>query len=123
MENLHPNNANANDSIDVMRKKTCFDSSEKLERIGFGKVSQPLVQALYKVAYNVAKQKKPTTAENLIILCALEMVEFAPGKEILLSNSIEDKIEILLSNNIISKRFNDMSVHVLDQIIQEIFKK
>ena len=47
MENLHPNNANANDSIDVMRKKTCFDSSEKLERIGFGKVSQPLVQALY----------------------------------------------------------------------------
>ena len=51
------------------------------------------------------------------------MVELAPGKEILLSNSIEDKIEILLSNNIISKRFNDMSVHVLDQIIQEIFKK
>ena len=114
VENAHC--SNANESIDVMRKKrACFGFLQHW-RGQSSKVSQLLVKASYKVTYNVAKQKKPhTIAKSLTKPCALAMIKlFLRKKE-------KSKIsEIPLSNNTLLKRINDKSVDVLYQIIQEI---
>ena len=50
--------------------------------MGFVPADKPLLLASYKVAYEIAKNKKPhTIAENLIKPCALEMVGIVLGKE------------------------------------------
>jgi hypothetical protein len=69
---VHP--GNSGDSL--KQKKARFHSSGALPKLGFGSTQKPLLEVSYKVAYLIAKNKKPhTIGENLIKPCALQMVE------------------------------------------------
>jgi ribosomal protein L10 len=84
----------------------------------FGSTQKPLLEASHKVAYLIAKNKKPHTIfENLIKPCALQMVEVVLGKQ-----QRKQIAEIPLSNDVISSRILDMSADVLDQLMEELKK-
>ena len=74
------------------------------------------MEASYRVAYLVARKKKPhTIAEELILPCAKEMVRLVLGAE-----AAQKLSDVSLSNNTIQRRIRDMSGDVKDQIIEEI---
>ena len=77
----HP--GNVSDSPEAFRnKKTRLEKSGTLVKYGFVPTQKPLVEASYKVAYRIAKEKKPhTIAEAVIEPCALEMIELVCGSE------------------------------------------
>lgn len=79
-------------------------------------VNDSVLLASYKVAYRVAKTGKPhTTAENLILPAALDMVEIMVGKQ------EADKLKsIPLSDNTISRRINDMANDIPEQIVENV---
>ena len=55
------------DSESLKIKRVCFDSSGTLPKMGFVLADKPLLLASYKVAYEIAKNKKQhTIAEKLI---------------------------------------------------------
>ena len=74
------------------------------------------MEASYRVAYRIAKEKKPhTIGEPLIKPCAMEMVELVCGVE------QKRKLEkIALSNDAIRCRISDMSQDILNQVADEI---
>ena len=89
---------------------------ETLEKWGFISAEKPLLLASYKVAYEIAKQKKPhTIAESLIKPCALEMASIVLGKD------AKRKLQVIpLSNNTISSRICDISYDILNQVNSDI---
>ena len=84
--------------------------------MGFVPADKSLLLASYKVAYEIAKNKKPhTIAENLIKPCALEMAGIVLRKE------AKQKLQqVPLSDNAISSRISDMSDDILKQVITDI---
>jgi hypothetical protein len=78
--------------------------------------SSKLTEASYRVALEIAKQKKPhTIGEDLIKPCTLMMVELVLGKE------AEKKMAAVpLSNSTVQRRINDMADDIKDQVVQEI---
>jgi hypothetical protein len=74
---------NSGDSLESLKqKKARFHSSGTLPKLGFGSTQKPLLEASYKVAYLIAKNKKlHTIGENLTKPCALHMVEVVLGKQ------------------------------------------
>jgi hypothetical protein len=111
---VHP--GNSGDSLESLKqRKARFHSSGTLPKLGFGSTQKPLLEASYKVAYLIAKNKKPyTIGENLIKPCALQMVEVVLGKQ-----QRKQIAEIPLSNDAISSRILNMSTDVLDEIMEE----
>ncbi|XP_029348266.1 protein ZBED8-like [Acyrthosiphon pisum] len=98
LASVHPQHAS--DSLEVFQiKKARFEKA-----------------ASYKVAYRIARSKKPhTIGESLIKPCALEMVELVCGLE------QRKKIEAIpLSNDTINSRISDMSTNILEQVIREL---
>ena len=93
------------DSESLKIKRVRFDSIGTLPKMGFVPADKLLLLASYKVAYEIAKNKKPhTIAENLIKRCALEMAGIVLGKE------AKQKLQqVPLSDNAISSRILDMS--------------
>ena len=69
----HP--GNISDSRDTfLQNKARFEVSGTLDKYGFISTEKPLLVASYKIAYRIAKEKKPhSVAEILIKPCALEM--------------------------------------------------
>ena len=62
--------------VTFLQKKARFEVSGTLDRYGFIPIEKPLLVASYKIAYRIAKEKKPyIIAETLIKPCALEMTE------------------------------------------------
>ena len=60
LKSFHPNNLS--DSIDELNtKKARLEKAGTLPKLGFITTQKPFVEALYKVAYRIAKQKKPHT--------------------------------------------------------------
>lgn len=111
----HPQNVS--DSPDILRnKKARFEKSGTLTKHGFVPTQKPLLEASYKVAYRIAKDKKPhTIAENLIKPCTLEMVDLVCGPE------QRKKLEAIpLSNNVIKNRIGDISDNILKQVMAEL---
>ena len=104
------------DSESLKIKRVRFDSSGTFPKMGFVPADKPLLLASYKVAYEIAKNKKPhTIAENLIKPCALEMAGIVLGKE------AKQKLQqVPLSDNVISSRISDMSDDILKQVITDI---
>jgi hypothetical protein len=78
---VHP--GNSGDSLQSLKQKRArFHSSGTLPKLGFGSTQKPLLEASYKVAYLIAKNKKPHTIdENMIKPCALQMIEVVLGKQ------------------------------------------
>ena len=112
---IHPKNAL--DSVDSFRsKKARFEKSGTLPKFGFIKTQKPCLEASYKVAYRIAKEKKAhTIGETLIKPCALEMTELVCGTE------QRKKLEaVSLSNDTISSRIIDISNNILKQVMEEL---
>lgn len=112
---VHPQHTS--DSLEVFQtKKARFEKSGTLPKLGFVPPQKPCLEASYKVAYRIAKNKKPhTIGESLIKPCALEMVELVCGME------QRKKIEAVpLSNDTIHSRISDMSTNILEQVIAEL---
>jgi hypothetical protein len=114
---VHP--GNSGDSLESLKqKKARFHSLGTLPKLGFGSTQKPLLEASYRVADLIAKNKKPhTIGENLIKPCALQMVEVVLGKQ-----QREQIAEIPLSNDVISSQILDLSADILDQLMEELKK-
>ena len=80
-----------------------------LQKWGFAPAEKPLLLASYKVAYEIAKQKRPhTIAESLIKPCALEMASVVLGKD------AKRKLQAVpIYNNTTSTRICDISYDIL----------
>ncbi|GFT23536.1 protein ZBED8 [Nephila pilipes] len=115
LKSLHPENA-SKDLEFFTKKKAQFSKSGTLTKLGFGIPQKPLVEASFRVAYRIAKSKKPhTIGETLIKPCALEMVELVCGLE------QRKKLEAIpLSNDVIQSRIVEISCNILKQIINEL---
>jgi hypothetical protein len=112
---VHPGYSSA--SADVFRaNKARFEKGGTLPMLGFVPTQKPCFEASYKVAYRIAKQKKPhTIGETLVKPCALEIVELVCGLE------QKKKIEAVpLSNDTIRSRIADMSSNILKQVMDEL---
>ncbi|CAM1331733.1 Uncharacterised protein r2_g4062 [Pycnogonum litorale] len=82
----------------------------------FHETNSKLLEASYKVAYEIANQKKPhTIGEDLIKPCTLMMAELILGKE------AEKKLAAVpLSNSTVQRRISTMARDIQDQVIQQI---
>ena len=76
-QNKHGGNTKTGNDLDSLKaKRTRYDIKGTLPKLGFTPVDKPLLLASFKVAYEVAKMKKPhTIAETLIKPCILETVK------------------------------------------------
>uniref|UniRef100_K7FV77 DUF4371 domain-containing protein n=1 Tax=Pelodiscus sinensis TaxID=13735 RepID=K7FV77_PELSI len=71
------------------------------------------VRASYIVAYKVAQARKPhTTVEQLVLPCAKEMVRLVLGMEVARK----------VSNDTVSRRINEISQNISEQVVDEIKK-
>ncbi|KAI6653997.1 Protein ZBED8-like [Oopsacas minuta] len=112
---VHPDYATYD--VDSLRtKKARFEKTGTLPKLEFCPTQKPCLEASYKVAYRIAKQRKPhTICDTLIKPCALDMVELVYGLE------QRKKIEAVpLSNHVIHSRIVDISSNILKQIIKEL---
>lgn len=115
LKSFHASNVDdARASFEIKRAR--FQSKGTIVTHGFVPHIKPALEASYKVALRISKEKKPhTIAETLIKPCALDMVELMCGKE------ARHKIShIPLSNDTIHDRIRDMSEDVLCQVIEQI---
>ena len=88
-------------------------ANQKASTSIFSYTGQDVVMASYKVAYRVARCKKPhTIAEELILLAATDLVSIMVGE-----NAAKKLKDVPLSNNIICRRIEDMGVDISDQLI------
>ena len=98
-----------------MQKKARFEVSGTLDKYGFIPTKKPLLVASYKIAYRIAKEKKPhSIAKTLIKPCALEMTE------IVCDSDQRRKLEgIPMSNNVVKLRI-DISENILKQVMEKL---
>ena len=88
-------------------------ANQKASISSFSHTGQDVVMASYKVAYHVARCKKPhTIAEELILPAATDLVSIMVGE-----NAAKKLKDVSLSNNTICRRIEDMGVDVSDQLI------
>ena len=98
------------------RKKALFKTRNTLDRHGFKPSSRPILEASYKVALLIAKQKKAhTNGETLVKPCAVMMAKLVCGLE--QANKLET---IPLCNNTIKRRIDHMSKDIVAQVTQEL---
>jgi hypothetical protein len=92
-------------------KKTRLDSSRSYQQ-----KNAAANEASYLVAQRIAKVKKPhTTAEELILPCAKDILSFMMGSDYLI------KLQPLsLSNDTIRRRIQDVAYDILSQVVDEI---
>lgn len=112
----HP--GNVNDSIEDLKRKRARHHAPKttLTGHGFVDVEKPLLLASYKVAYQIAKNKKPhTIGETLIKPCLKEVVEIVLGKQ-----HVGTISQVPLSNDVVRNRIIDMSKDMDTQLLTEI---
>jgi len=115
LTSIHPKNSL--DSVESFRcEKARFEKGRALPNFGFIKTQKPCLEASYKVAYRIAKEKKPhTIGETLAIPCALEMTELVCGTK------YRKKLEAVpLSNDTINSRITDISNNILEQVMEEL---
>ncbi|XP_076803440.1 zinc finger BED domain-containing protein 5-like [Clavelina lepadiformis] len=111
----HPNFAGK----DVQYFKNKADCVQKNRLHSGGKYQQQNVAAIeasYLVALRIAKAKKPhTIAEELLLPATKDIVRVMLGAEYV--NKLNT---ISLSNNTVSRRIDDMSADIMEQVIQEM---
>ena len=99
-------------------KRTRFCAAGTLPSLGFVSEDKSALDASYRVAWRIAKKKKPHTIGELVIKpCAMDMFELICGKE--QKKQIE---KIALSNDTVRRRITDLSQNILDQAAEEIRK-
>lgn len=115
LEKVHP--SNSKDSIDVFKQKRArFLAAGTLPKLGFSSSQKPALEASFKVAYLIAKNKKPhTIGETLVKPCALEMVKLMCGHQ-----QMKQVKQVPLSNDTIHSRIGDMAADILEQVVSEM---
>ena len=100
----------------LLAKRARFRAAGTLPKLEFCSEDKAGLEASYRVAYRIAKEKKPhTIGERLIKPCAMDMVELVCGVE------QKRKLEkIALSNDTVRCRISDMSQDILKQVADEI---
>ncbi|XP_075042389.1 SCAN domain-containing protein 3-like [Mixophyes fleayi] len=114
LETNHPDMANKSRDYFIRRLKELKDKKGKF----FKQASIPTnaLLASYKVAYRVAKYKKPhTIAEELILPAAVDMVTIMVGES---AGKLLSKVP--LSNNTMSRRIQHMAEDLNDQLIEKM---
>ena len=72
--------------------------------------------ASYLVSYRIAKCKKPhTVAETLVLPPAIDMVKVMFGE-----SYAKKLLQIPLSDNTVSRRINDISEDICDQLVSRV---
>ncbi|XP_075048007.1 zinc finger BED domain-containing protein 5-like [Mixophyes fleayi] len=114
LETNHPDMANKSRDYFIRRLKELKDQKGTF----FKQASIPTnaLIASYKVAYRVAKCKKPhTIADELILPAAVDMVTIMVGES---AGKLLSKVP--LSNNTMSRRIQHMAEDLNDQLIEKI---
>uniref|UniRef100_K7GAE1 Uncharacterized protein n=1 Tax=Pelodiscus sinensis TaxID=13735 RepID=K7GAE1_PELSI len=107
LEKCHPN---------LLQKDEDY-SEQRLSGAIYNKTSNA-VRTSYIVAYKVAQAKKPhTIVEQLVLRCAKEMVRLVLGEEAARQLNV-----ISVSNDTVSRRINEMSQNISEQVVDEIKK-
>ncbi|KAM4749061.1 zinc finger BED domain-containing protein 5-like [Rhinophrynus dorsalis] len=92
-------------------KKSRLDTGGKYQQQNLA-----AVEASYLVALRIAKAKKPhTIGEDLLLPAAKDIVRVMIGAEF-----VKKLSAVSLSNDTVSRRIDDMSADIIDQVIQEI---
>ncbi|KAM4697774.1 zinc finger BED domain-containing protein 5-like [Rhinophrynus dorsalis] len=114
-DSKHPSFA----SKDIQYFKYKADGVKKSRLDTGGKYQQQnlaAVEASYLVALRIAKAKKPhTIGEDLLLPAAKDIVRVMIGAEF-----VKKLSAVSLSNDTVSRRIDDMSADIIDQVIQEI---
>jgi hypothetical protein len=115
LRTVHPGNVNDMRAA-FEGKKARFQVKGTIVSHGFVPCEKPALEASYRVALRICKDKKPhTIAETLIKPCAMDMVEVMCGKE------ARNKVSLIpLSNDTIHDRIRDMSNDIVQQVVEEI---
>ncbi|VVC38691.1 Hypothetical protein CINCED_3A001663 [Cinara cedri] len=102
--------------IDFFERKSLFLKNQQTCILKSSQNNTATLEASYLVALRVARESKPhTIAENLILLAAIDMVNIMIGAEE--ANKLKT---IPLSNDTISRRINKISSDVHNQIVQNL---
>ena len=81
LHTVHPGNAEDTPTM-FATKQARFEAIGSLDVHGFVKEKKPALEASYRVALYIVKEKKPhTIAETLVKPCAMEMVQLLCGDE------------------------------------------
>ena len=80
------------------------------------KINETAVKVSFQVAEFVVKSKKPHTIAELLILPACKAIV----KEMLGLDAVQEVTKVLLSNNTISRRIDDMSVDIKIIVLEKI---
>ncbi|XP_068129400.1 zinc finger BED domain-containing protein 5-like [Hyperolius riggenbachi] len=114
LETNHPNVANK--SPDFFARRLSDIQEQKKTFLKQASIPKNALLASYKVAYLVAKCKKPhTIAEDLILPAAMEMVTLMAGES---TGKLLSKIP--LSNSTVSRRIECMAEDLNDQITEKM---
>ena len=77
-----------------------------------------MLEASYAIAKIIAKTKQPRTiGESLVLSCCRETVKITINK-----SAVEEVQKVLLSDNSISRRIDDMSDDILSQLKDSLMK-
>jgi len=102
--------------IDFFERKSLFSKNQQNCILKSNQNNTATLEASYLVALRVARESKPhTIAENLILHAAIDMVNIMIGTEE--ANKLKT---IPLSNDTISRRINEMTTDVHNQIVQNL---
>ncbi|CAH1989318.1 unnamed protein product [Acanthoscelides obtectus] len=107
----------ADKNIDFFKKKERILKSSRMDSTGnIQKANESCLQASYKIAYRIARNKKPhTIGEDLIKPCLLDAVALVIGEQ-----HVAKIKQISLSNTTIQRRICEMSADILAPVISEI---
>ena len=93
----------------LSKKQACFGGKYQQQNMA-------AIEASYFVALRIVKAKKPhTIAEELLLPATKDIVRVILGAEY-----VNKFNTISLSNNTISRRIDDMSADIMEQVIQEM---
>lgn len=117
LANSHGEDPEDDGNIERFRvKRARFDKVGTLPMLGFVQSSKPLLEASYRAAYAIARDKKPhTIGETFLKPVVIEMARIVLDQQ-----SANKLAEISLSADTIHDRISDMSNDVLDQVVQDL---
>ncbi|KAK2721192.1 hypothetical protein QYM36_003460 [Artemia franciscana] len=114
LSTVHPSHVGK--PIEFFKRKQEAFASNCLEIAKVASVSSKALRASYAVSYLVAKQKKPHTIAECLILTALVKVS-----EIMFDTKTATALQsIPVSNNTISRRIEDIASDIVMQVIEQI---
>ena len=105
------------DHKSLLVKRSRFRAAGTLSKLRFCSEDKAGLEASYRVAYGIAKEKKPHTIdERLIKPCAMDMVKLVCGVK-----QKRKLAKIGLSNDTVRCRISDMSHDISNQVADEIW--